>query len=337
MVVGGCLPPAYVTSPEWRDGHFRNPGIAEVEPSSGEFFTRALRPSSRRRDADYHPPAVRNDGALLREGRPGSRVAWIGHATMLVQTAGWNVLTDPIFGDLPFIPRHAPPGIALADLPAVDVVLVSHDHRDHLDEDAVRALGGRPTYVVPLGIGHWLRGLGYRNVIELNWWQSTTLREDVTGRAPLTITLVPAQHWGLRGLLDQDRRLWGGFVVASAEHTIYVAGDTAYGPHFRQIAERSPRIDLAILPIGAYEPTALLHTRHESPEEAAKAFHDLGARWLVPMHWGTFRLAYEPMHEPPERLLAALGSDGRRAYVLPIGGLLELPRRRAAPSPAPPH
>jgi L-ascorbate metabolism protein UlaG (beta-lactamase superfamily) len=150
--------------------------------------------------------------------------------------------------------------------------------------------------------------------------------------------MVPAQHWSRRTLCDSEARLWGGFVVEAGGYTLYFAGDSGYEAHFRAIAARFPRIDVALLPVGAFEPRWYMRRKHMSPEDAALAFRELRARWVVPIHWGTFRLGDEPMGEPPPRLLRALAGDARRCYPLPIGGVLRLPRlppRR--PPGAPPH
>ena len=187
------------------------------------MLKRTLAPSARGHDPDFRPPRVQNNGELLRDGRLSPSLTWIGHATTLLQIGGWNVLTDPIYTDRLFlIPRRAPPGVALADLPPIDVVLISHDHIDHLDEDTVRALrdrrfGSGTLFVAPLGVGAWLRAHGITRVVELDWWQSVSTGDRYpdpssnrapdsspdlipprVSRQPLAITLVPARHWGDR-------------------------------------------------------------------------------------------------------------------------------------------
>ena len=326
--MGGCCAPTgvYPGSPQWHGDHFENPDGPLLPGGMRRLFTPALAPDPR----GWLPPQVINDGALLRSGAAAPSLTWIGHATTLLQTGGLAVLTDPVFADhLTLLPRKSPPGVALADLPPIDVVLVSHDHIDHLDADAVRRLRGS-LFIVGLGLGGWLRAQGVERVVELDWWQSHTIEHPGSrpGAPPVTIHFVPAHHWSVRCPGDVNHRLWGSFVVESADGTYYLSGDTGYGPHFSETRRRFPAIDLAVLPIGAYEPRDLLEHKHMSPEDARKAFLDLGARWVVPIHWGTFPLGEEPADEPPRRFGAAFADDAARAFVIPIGGVLHLPPRR---------
>ncbi len=242
-----------------------------------------------------------------------------------------NILTDPVFGnDLGGVfTRSAPPGLALRDLPPIDLVLISHNHRDHLDEDSIRALGNAPTYVVPLGMKRWFQRRQLTKVIELDWWQEM----EIAGRNAIAkITMVPAQHWSARLIHDRNLSLWGGYIIDSGSNAsgdanppakktrLYFAGDTGYPAAFGEIGRRFPDIDFAFLPIGAYAPRWYMHPMHMSPEEAAEAFRLVHAKTFIPMHWGTFRLADEPMDEPPRLLREALGPDRNRLILLPIGG-----------------
>jgi L-ascorbate metabolism protein UlaG (beta-lactamase superfamily) len=228
-----------------------------------------------------------------------------------------SVLTDPMFSPRMFaLKRLAPPGLQLEALPPIDVVVISHNHRDHLDEPSVRALGNGPSYVVPLGLGGWFKKRGLHKVIELDWWQET----ELAGRASrIRVTLVPAQHWSMRSPLDQNRSLWGGFVIESPAVRFYFAGDTGYPAAFKDIGKQFPAIDYALLPIGAYEPRWFMQPQHIGPKEAAIAFGELGAKALVPMHWGTFRLSDEPLAEPPQLLRSALGQQVGKLAELAIG------------------
>ncbi len=267
------------------------------------------------RPRDFVPPTVPNDGRLLRERRDEPSVTWIGHATLLVQAGGVAVLTDPVFspriGGL--VKRLAPPGLAIEHLPPLDAVVVSHNHRDHLDEPSIRALGPERHFVVPAGLRPWFVERGFHRTTELEWWQSVDL--DRGGR----ITLVPAQHWSQRTLRDLNQSWWGGFVIEAGGTKFYFAGDTGYPAAFAEIGRRIPGIDYALLPIGAYEPRWFMTPQHLSPEDAARAFRDLGARWLVPMHWATFRLTDEPLDEPPRLLRAAMGAQADQILQLAIG------------------
>lgn len=307
----GCTTLSYPQSPQWHGKRFENPPQWPLFPTVTDFFRwQSSRPE---RVAKFTPRVVHNSAKLLRQDRERLSITWIGHATLLVQGGGVAVLTDPIFsrriGGL--FGRLAPPGVALAELPPIDVVVISHNHRDHLDEASIKALGKGVLYLVPLGLGPWFRARGMLRVIELDWWQTTQVT-TVAGRTA-TVTLVPAQHWSWRGPCDERKSLWGGYLLDLAGKRVYFAGDTGYPAAFREIGQRFPGIDYALLPIGAYAPRWFMKPQHMAPEQAARAFLELGARALVPMHYATFRLADEPMDEPPRLLREALvqqsGSD----------------------------
>lgn len=265
-------------------------------------------------------PVVANDGARLRDDRGLHGVTWIGHATFLVNVGGLRVLTDPIFAPrLATVVRNVPPGVAPEALPEIDVVLVSHNHRDHLDLPSLRRLRGRPLHLVPVGVGATLRRAGLERVEELAWWEA----RDV---GSVRFTFVPAHHWSRRGLNDQNASLWGGWGVQSDALTAYFAGDTGYFPGFREIGERLGRIDAALLPIGAYAPRWFMRGQHMDPDDAGRAMLDLGARRMVAMHWGTYKLTDEPLDEPPRRLEAwrvRAGVARARVLVPAIGQTLE--------------
>jgi L-ascorbate metabolism protein UlaG (beta-lactamase superfamily) len=274
-----------------------------------------IRGKKRKDPGGFVTPHRDNDGRALASAGPS--LTWIGHATYVQRLGGALVATDPIWSErLGPRRRLAPAGVALGDLPPIDVVTVSHSHYDHLDLPTLRRLGDGPVYIVPLDVGELLRREGLTKVVELGWWQSHVVDD-------LRVTLVPAQHWSMRVPWDRNKRLWGGFVYESREGTSYHAGDTAFSEDvFRAIAERFPKIDWAMLPIGAYDPPWFMQPQHMGPEEAVQAFEILGARALVAMHWGTFKLTDEPVGEPPERLRAAW-SERRfaeeRLWILDVG------------------
>jgi N-acyl-phosphatidylethanolamine-hydrolysing phospholipase D len=267
-------------------------------------------------------PRMANDGAALRANGSTPTVTWIGHATMLVQLQGTNLLTDPHWGQraspLSWAgpKRLQPPGLAFEDLPPIHVVLISHDHYDHLDEPTVRRLARKfdPQFIVPKGIKAWLGDRGITNAIELDWGESVVVKG-------LTVVCTPAQHGSGRTVLDQGRRLWSSWAVLGSKH-FYFGGDTGYYRHFQQIGDALGPFDLAALPIGSYTPREIAKPVHMSPEDAVQASLDLRAAHFLGVHWGTFALAREPYDEPPVRLAAEIERrhlDPAVAWVLKPG------------------
>jgi L-ascorbate metabolism protein UlaG (beta-lactamase superfamily) len=253
-------------------------------------FTTLVRHSvTTRRVGKTHKPVLASNGAL--------GLTFIGHSSFFLQIGSKNVVIDPNFARWLFIlKRLRKPGLRINDLPGIDVVLVTHAHFDHLHRPSLRAIarasrrkGVRPVIVVPRHLTDLISDLGFTDIIELDWWQG--FRFD----SSLSITSVPAHHWGARIIRDMHRG-YCGFVLRSAGQSVYHAGDTAYFDGFRQIGEQL-HPQLAMLPIGAYHPPSFRNV-HANPADAVHAFLDLGARWMVPMHYGSFRLSHEPLDEP---------------------------------------
>jgi L-ascorbate metabolism protein UlaG (beta-lactamase superfamily) len=238
-------------------------------------------------------------------------VTFVGHSTFLIQTPEGNALIDPVYAEraspLPFAgPRRTRrPGVRLDDLPPISLVLLSHNHYDHCDLDTLRRLERRfhPAAVTPPGNARLLRAAGFRNIEELDWWQRSST-------APLPVTVTPAQHFSARHPFDRNRALWGGFLIEVAGRRIFHAGDSGYGSHFREIGRRLGPIDLALLPIGAYEPRWFMKDVHVNPAESVQAHLDLGARGSVAMHFGTFQLTPEAIDQPVRDLAQALKDRG---------------------------
>jgi L-ascorbate metabolism protein UlaG (beta-lactamase superfamily) len=238
-------------------------------------------------------------------------VTFIGHSTFLIQTAAANIITDPMFSEVagPYGlmgPRRVrPPAIELDRLPPISVVLLSHNHYDHCDLPTLSALAARfdPVVVTPLGNGPLVRSAGIRRVQELDWWRATTVSD-------LPVTLTPAHHFSARGPFDRNRALWSGFMVTAGRARVYFAGDTAYGSFFSDIRHRLGPPDLALLPIGAYEPRWFMRSVHMNPAEAVQAHRDCGAAQSIGMHFGTFQLTTEGIDEPLRALDEARRVNG---------------------------
>jgi N-acyl-phosphatidylethanolamine-hydrolysing phospholipase D len=248
-------------------------------------------------------------------------ITWIGHATCLLQLGALNVLTDPMWSHRASPvswagpARVAPVAMALESLPPIDIVLISHNHYDHLDRDTVRRLARQhpaATWCVPLGVARLVRRWGAADVRELDWWDTVRV-----GAANLMCT--PARHFSSRGLHDRNATLWAGWTIQAEGCRVFFAGDTAYHPEFSTIARHAGPFDLVMLPVGAYDPRWMMASVHMNPEEAVRGFQDIAAAdgaaipAMVPIHWGTFRLTDEPLDEPPRRLRAAWAAAGLRA------------------------
>jgi N-acyl-phosphatidylethanolamine-hydrolysing phospholipase D len=309
-------------------GGFRNPD-PEFRRASGwvrlSFFVRRISQSifsPRHFDAPRESVEGLAAGRDLRAGTEPT-VTWIGHATLLIRLDGLTILTDPNWSDRasPFTfagPRRlAAPGLPFDELPKVDVVVISHDHYDHLDIRTVKRLAEThdPLFVVPLGLRAWFADNGMTRVEERDWWERVEHRG-------VAFVCTPAQHFAQRTPWDQNRRLWATWAVLGASRRLYFSGDTGYFPGFKEIGARLGPFDLAAMAIGAYLPAEMMRPVHVDPDEAVQAAEDVGARVLLGVHWGTFDLADEPLAEPPERLRAAAERRGippARAWILRIG------------------
>jgi L-ascorbate metabolism protein UlaG (beta-lactamase superfamily) len=228
-------------------------------------------------------------------------ITWIGHASFLIQFTDLNVLIDPNFANWLFLlKRIRRAGLKIRDLPPIDLVLLTHAHFDHFHKPTLRRLPHPKIGIMPWGVGDLAWNLGFGRVVELDWWESFSQRD-------WRVTFTPSKHWGARVLRDHQRG-YGGFVLEHQGRRIYHAGDSAYFDGFRDIG-KACRPEIALLPIGAYHPDSFRHV-HMGPDEAIKVFKDLRARWLVPMHYGSFRLSFEDIDEPPRWLRQLAEREG---------------------------
>lgn len=283
---------------------------------------------------EYTFPWVNNDLNFLQDPDNQPNFTWIGHATFLIQLHGKTILTDPFFSHRASPvswagpERMVPSAVELAQLPPIDYVVISHNHYDHLDYSTVKYLAERGTrFIVPLKMDEWFERHGMSNVIARDWWQQT----DENG---ITFTATPAQHFCARTPFDRNKVLWASWIIQADGVSIYFAGDTGYFPGFKEIGNRFPEISVALLPIGAYNPRWFMKPVHMNPEDAVKAFQDLGAEFAIAMHWGTIKLTDEPMDEPPKRLCQSLENrqiDQGRFLVMAFGETRELKENTLQP------
>ncbi len=285
--------------PYWHNGRFYNYKDEALENwylSSARLLIQSLYARQFYDNSEVHK-WIEHPKLVERSYEP--RITWLGHSTFLIQIANINILTDPIFGALSFaFPRILPCGVACQSLPAIDLVLISHNHPDHLDIASLSAMRSHnPLLLVPRGDKQLLHKRNFMRVQEFVWWDRHILGE-------VTCTFLPANHWSQRGLFDRNKSLWGSWMIEFVGYAIYFAGDTAYGPHFSNISHYFPAIDMALLPIGPCEPRQWMVRTHISAEEAGDAFLALKARNFVPMHWGAYQFGTDSFLGPLNRITA---------------------------------
>jgi L-ascorbate metabolism protein UlaG (beta-lactamase superfamily) len=309
--------------------HFRNIGNGNgVRGNMREGFWKWIlnRPENHwvwRENATSSQPVKRVEGQAL-------SVTMVNHATLLLQTEGLNILTDPMWSyrASPFSfmgpHRYRDPGVRFEDLPPIDAVIISHNHYDHMDIPTLMRLKKQwnPKIFVPLGNKEYLVARGIENVEEVDWWEGREVKAGVR------ISSVPAQHFSARSISDRNKTLWGGFIVEAPGGRIYFAGDTGYGPFIEEIVKRHDAVRLALVPIGAFNPRFFMGPVHVDPEEALRLAEDVKAMTVVPMHYGTFHLADDQQDEPLERLdeaMAARGNTGPKVIILENGASTMIP------------
>jgi N-acyl-phosphatidylethanolamine-hydrolysing phospholipase D len=336
-----------------RPSHHRDSGFANSDPAVviGDFPWYEMVWRSAR--GDFKPLSAPSGGyaafakawsvpvdhALLAQRQQAPRVTWLGHVSVLLQVGGLNILTDPTLADFagPYgrfgAPRMVPAPLRGDQLPAIDVLLISHNHYDHLCNATVAAMvasGQKPRIFVPLGLKPWFDARGIANVTEMDWWQHADVTCDANGTTlaqPVRIHFTPAQHWSRRTPFDTNASLWGGYMVerrpgASDAWRFLFPGDTGYSADFRAIRQRLGIVDFLALPIGAYLPRDFMKKMHVNPADAVQLMLDLDAKQAFGVHWGTFKLTQEAFDHPPRDLMDALqarGLPGDRVWLMRHG------------------
>lgn len=319
-------------SPQWREGRFRPP-IERRQGSMWRMLSESFRGDQIRspQDPGDIPRITPSTAELAAAPATGLRMTWLGHSSFLVDIDGQRVLIDPVWGERvsPFTllgpARYYPPIIPLEELPPIDAVVISHDHYDHLDEPTIRALAGTTRFVVPLGIGadleYW--GVPAGDIVELDWWERTTIGEGAT----VELVATPARHFSGRGLTDADQTLCSGWALVGPAHRIYYTGDTAMFPGFAEIGRRLGPFDATLVESGAY--SSLWTDVHLGPEQAVDAHVAARGELMIPVHWGTFALAMHAWTEPAERVVAAAERAG-------VSVVVPRPGQSVEPELAPP-
>lgn len=348
IVIGGCASFGTLPSESAVDGfkqssHYdperqifvnRRPGIIEemrARTTTFSLLMQFLFGGSSERSPSTKLPEVKPDLAEFQRPADDIKLIWFGHSSVLLNLEGRMVLVDPVLststGPMGFMmTRFQDPVVKLSELPPIDVILISHDHYDHLDTDSIRFFKESKTrFIVPLGVGSHLVGWGISpdRITELDWWQN--VEHD-----GLHITLTPAQHFSGRDFSNQNKTLWGSFVVQSAKHKIFFSGDTGYDTHFKEIGDRLGPFDLAFIESGQYNEK--WREVHMLPDESLQAFKDLRAKRYFPIHWGMFNLSLHAWHEPVERITAGARRDGIPLVTPRIGEAVQLNGRYVAES-----
>ena len=339
-VISGCLAPRPFDEEAWRrkvqaekasalhaphrtaGGVFFNPWLPQNR-SSWEvlrwFLSRNSLPELNNKE--YITPVEKNSGAYLKDPKAPASLTWVGHATFALNWDGQVVVTDPFFSERAFVvKRLVPPAFGPEALPNNTVVVISHNHYDHLDEGSVKALAAKARFICPLGLGGLLREMGAERVTELDWWQSLMI--DGT-----KFTCLPVQHWSRRLGQGYNQSLWCAWLMTRNGRQVLYAGDSGYFVGFKEIGRRYPGIDLALMPVGAFAPRWFMHYAHMDIPEVLKAFDDLGAKVMVPTQWGVLKLGDGPAAWPAQALREAVAGDPAlkaKVRIMPVGGRLML-------------
>lgn len=305
-------------APHHKEGRYYNPWLPM--PEKGIFTMLKWRFS------DSRPQYTDKENSYLPEVKPltadyinshDNFIAWIGHASVIIKSAGRVILIDPVFGDIPFIKqRRASAALSYADAGRIEggiTVLLTHNHYDHLDSESIKSLPSGTEYIVPAGLSEEILDITDGNVKELDWWSEAYIDG-------IKIVFLPSQHWSKRGPFDTNRSLWGSFLIDTGRKKIFICGDTGYSKVYAEIAARYPGIDYAFMSTGASQPRWFMHYSHQNEKEAISGFKSLRAKKIIPIHWGSFSLGDEPAGYPAIHLKRILPE----AMILDGGEIIRL-------------
>lgn len=344
LALAGCMQPKDFDEKAWQESAQKADAAAlrapHYDPETGTYFNpwmswqfsfwnlmrwrlskNALGPDAGENAPQV--PQVANDGAYLKDAGAPDSLTWLGHATYALQLGGKVLLTDPFFADAIWwvVQRQVPPAFGLEVIPKGSLVLISHNHYDHLDEDSIKALAERDAkFICPLGLGEMLRDFGAKDVTEMDWWQKLQSHG-------VTITSLPVQHWSRRHNQSFNQSLWCSYMIEGQGRRIYYGADSGYFMGFAQYGKLFPGIDVAMLGLGAYYPRWFMHYAHMNLPETMRSFNELGAKLLVPTQWGVLALGDEPASWPLKEMRGWLKEhpkDQGRVKMLPVGGRLML-------------
>ena len=314
--------------PDWPGNPMKDGRFTNVGPDPQRSLWKVLKwklsrnPQKEEKEQDSWRPTLRSLNTLF--PGPGDQLVWLGHATFALRLNGVTMLTDPVFFNVPFTKREVGLPLEPEQIKGVDYVLLSHGHMDHVDKESLQLLAQNNnfTLLAPLRLPDLVRGwLPDLKAQEAGWYQEFDLPGDA-----VRIFMLPAYHWYKRTPFDDDKRLWGSFLIQTPSKTIYLSGDSGYQEHYREIARLFPDIDICIMGVGAYKPKYMMESSHLNPLEAVQAFHDLGGKVLIPMHYGTYDLSDEPLSEPV-RLLREQEQKGQikgELWILDVGEVFSM-------------
>lgn len=328
------LDPSLLYAPHYRDGRYFNPWLETDRGGFKRFLQWRFSASENytQKEEDYMPGVIPDLKQRMDSMPDADFIAWVGHGTFLLRLNGKTWLTDPMLSERALLPkRRTPPALTVQDLKQLGGelnVVVTHNHYDHFDKATIAGLPGTARVFAPLGLKKSIEEMNGRlskaNVHEMDWWETSNLANGEK------LVCLPAQHWSMRIGQWRNRTLWASFLLITPESTIYMGGDSGYFMGYREIGRKYPGIDYALLPLTAYHPRWFMHEAHMNAEEVLKAFEDLGARFLIPTQWGTFRLGNEPIGYPSldlQRAIQVNKADPLRVILMDIGELRVLERR----------